>query len=320
MKKRILITGGAGFIGSHLAEALLKDGMSVSIIDNLSTGRWQNVEHLEDHPRFKFAIADVRDETVLDRMVSEADVLIHLAAAVGVKLIVEQPVRTLETNIMGAEAALKAARRYPCRFLMASSSEVYGKGTRAPYSEQDDVVLGSTSKFRWAYAASKMVDEFLALAYHHQYGLPVTLVRLFNTVGPRQTGQYGMVVPRFISQAQRNEDITVYGDGRQTRCFCDVQDAVLALKQLIFHDGAVGKLYNVGATEEISIMDLARRIKKLLKSRSKIVTVPYSKAYAPGFEDMVRRVPDIRRIQKLIGWRPRTNLDKIILRVAKSLK
>lgn len=319
MTKQVLITGGAGFIGSHLAESLLKDGMTVSIIDNLSTGAWTNVAPISHHAKFKFAIADIRDEIVLDRLVSESQIVIHLAAAVGVKLIVEQPVRTIETNIMGAEAVLKAALRYRCRVLIASTSEVYGKGIRIPYAEQDDVVLGSTDKFRWAYAASKMVDEFLALAYHHQYGLPVTVVRLFNTVGPRQSGQYGMVVPRFVSQALRNENITVYGDGQQTRCFCDVQDVILALKELIFCDDAIGKVFNVGAQEEITIWDLARLVQTILGSKSEIITVPYSDAYAPGFEDMRRRVPDIRRIQQLIGWKPKTSLDEIIRRVADSM-
>jgi len=317
---RILITGGCGFIGSHLAESLLGDGMTVCVVDNLSTGSWDNVQHLIGHPRFKSAIADIRNETVLDRIVSESDAVVHLAAAVGVKLIVEQPVHTIETNIMGTEAVLKAAVRYRCRTLITSTSEVYGKGTRIPYAEGDDVVLGATDKFRWAYAASKMVDEFLALAYQHQYRLPVTVVRLFNTVGPRQTGQYGMVIPRFISQALRHDDITVYGDGQQTRCFCDVRDVVVALKGLLVHDGAIGRVFNVGSTEEITIMNLAHRIRDLLRSRSKIITVPYSEAYSPGFEDMVRRVPDIARIRELLGWQPSTSLDQIIQQVAASLR
>ncbi|MBA2271791.1 MAG: GDP-mannose 4,6-dehydratase [Chthoniobacterales bacterium] len=317
--ERILITGGAGFIGSHLAGSLLEDGASVAIIDNLATGRWENLAGLIDHPRFHFAIADIRDAVVLDRMVSNADTVIHLAAAVGVQLIVEDPVHTIETNIMGTEAVLKAALRYRCKTLITTTSEVYGKGIRTPFSEEDDVVLGATDKSRWSYAATKMVDEFLALAYHHQYGLPVILVRLFNTVGPRQTGQYGMVVPRFVKQALNNDEITVYGDGEQSRCFCDVQDVIVALKALLDREEAIGTVFNVGSQEEITIRGLAERIQLLLGSDSKIVTVPYSDAYAPGFEDMVRRVPNTARIEKLIGWRAETKLTDIILRVAHSL-
>jgi UDP-glucose 4-epimerase len=316
--ERILITGGAGFIGSHLAGSLLDDGASVAVIDNLATGRWENIADLTDHPRFQFAIADIRDEVVLDRMVSNADTVIHLAAAVGVQLIVQDPVHTIETNIMGTEAVLKAALRYRCKTLITTTSEVYGKGIRTPFSEEDDVVIGATDKSRWSYAATKMVDEFLALAYHHQYGLPVILVRLFNTVGPRQTGQYGMVVPRFVAQALKHEDITVYGDGEQSRCFCDVQDVIIALKTLLGRKEAIGKVLNVGSQEEITIRGLAEQIRLLLGSKSKIVTVPYSEAYAPGFEDMVRRVPNTARIERLIGWRAETKLADIILRIAHS--
>ncbi len=320
MPKKILITGGAGFIGSHLAESLLKDGIAVSIIDNLSTGSMRNIAHLISNKNFSYAIADIRNETVLDRLMSQVDTVIHLAAAVGVKLIVDQPVHTIETNIMGTEAVLKTALRYRCKTLVASTSEVYGKSTRIPYNEKDDVVLGTTNKSRWAYAATKMVDEFLALAYHHQYDLPVILVRLFNTVGPRQSGQYGMVMPRFISQALKNEDITVYGDGTQSRCFCDVNDVVKALKSLLTKTDAIGTLYNIGSQEEITIMELALRIKKQLKSRSKIITVPYGEAYGPGFEDMTRRVPDTARIQALTGWKPKTSLDAIIRSIATHFK
>lgn len=317
--ERILITGGAGFIGSHLAGSLLDDGASVAVIDNLATGRWENIADLTDHPRFQFAIADIRDEVVLDRMVSNADTVIHLAAAVGVQLIVQDPVHTIETNIMGTEAVLKAALRYRCKTLITTTSEVYGKGIRTPFSEEDDVVIGATDKSRWSYAATKMVDEFLALAYHHQYGLPVILVRLFNTVGPRQTGQYGMVVPRFVAQALKHEDITVYGDGEQSRCFCDIQDVIVALKALLGREEAIGRVFNVGSQEEITIRGLAERIRLLLGSKSQIVTVPYSEAYAPGFEDMVRRVPNTARIERLIGWRAETKLADIILRIAHSL-
>lgn len=307
-----LITGGAGFIGSHLAEALLTDGHRVRVIDNLSTGSLENIAHLRAHPQFAFARACITNTTVLDRLASEADVIVHLAAAVGVQLIVERPVHTIETNVMGTEAVLKAALRYGCHTLIASTSEVYGKGCKLPFSEDDDVILGATSRSRWAYAASKMVDEFLGLAYQREFGLPVVVVRLFNTVGPRQTGRYGMVIPRFVGQALRGEPLTVYGDGTQSRCFCDVRDVVAALIGLTQHPDAAGRVYNVGSTEEITIRALAERIIMLTGSASSIRSVPYSEAYAPGFEDMQRRVPDISRIQALLGWRPRYTLDEIL--------
>ncbi len=316
MVKRILITGGAGFIGSHLAEQLLDSGKEVAILDNLSTGRFENIAHLVGRPGFSFAIASITDTPVLDRLARESQAIVHLAAAVGVKLVVEQPVQTIETNIMGAEAVLKAAARYRAKVLIASTSEVYGKGVRVPFREDDDVVLGPTSRNRWAYAASKMVDEFLGLAYFQKYDLPVVIARLFNTVGPRQTGRYGMVIPRFVGQALRNEPITVYGDGSQSRCFCDVSDTVRALEALLEQKEAVGKVFNVGSTEEISILELARRVKSRLNSDSPIQFIPYDQAYAPGFEDMQRRVPDITRIHALLGWRPRLNLDDILQRVA----
>ncbi len=304
-----LITGGAGFIGSHLAEALLVDGHRVRVIDNLSTGSLDNIAHLRSHPHFAFARACITNMIVLDRLASEADVIVHLAAAVGVQLIVERPVHTIETNVMGTEAVLKAALRYGCPTLIASTSEVYGKGCKLPFSEDDDVLLGATSRSRWAYAASKMVDEFLGLAYQREFGLPVVVVRLFNTVGPRQTGRYGMVIPRFIGQALRGEPLTVYGDGMQSRCFCDVRDVVQALIGLMQRPDAAGCVYNVGATEEITIRALAERIIALTSSTSSIIHVPYSEAYAPGFEDMQRRVPDTSRIQALLGWRPQYTLE-----------
>ena len=316
MIKRVLITGGAGFIGSHLAEKLLASGLKVAVLDDLSTGRFENIAHLVSHPDFSFAIDSITNTTVLDRLASENDAIVHLAAAVGVKLVVEQPVHTIETNIMGAEAVLKAAARYRAKVLIASTSEVYGKGVRVPFHEDDDVVLGPTSRNRWAYAASKMVDEFLALAYYQKYDLPVVIVRLFNTVGPRQTGRYGMVVPRFVRQALAGEPLTVYGDGSQSRCFCDVSDTVRALEFLLFNDQAVGRVFNVGSTEEVSILELAERIKHLTGSKSPIIFIPYDKAYAPGFEDMKRRVPDTTRIRSLTGWRPQYDLDAILQRVA----
>ncbi len=316
MIERILITGGAGFIGSHLAERLLDAGKEVAILDDLSTGRFENIAHLVGRPGFSFAIASITDTPVLDRLASESHAIVHLAAAVGVKLVVDRPVQTIETNIMGAEAVLKAAARYRAKVLIASTSEVYGKGTRVPFREDDDVVLGPTSRSRWAYAASKMVDEFLGLAYYQKYQLPVVIARLFNTVGPRQTGRYGMVIPRFVQQALRSEPITVYGDGTQSRCFCDVSDTVRALEALLEEDDAVGRVFNVGSTEEVTILELARRVKALLNSNSSIEFIPYAQAYAPGFEDMHRRVPDISRIRAQIGWQPRLHLDDILQRVA----
>lgn len=310
-----LITGGAGFIGSHLAEHLLDGGHQVTIIDNLSTGRFENIAHLRGRPEFHFAIDDITNEIVLDRLASECNAIIHLAAAVGVDLVVRRPVHTIKDNVLGTEAVLRAAARYRAPVLIASTSEVYGKGSRVPFREDDDVVLGPTSRSRWGYAASKMLDEFLGLAYYRELGLPVIVVRLFNTVGPRQTGRYGMVVPRFIEQALRGEAITVYGDGKQSRCFCDVADVVLAVAGLIGHPQAAGRVFNVGSTEEVTIEELAQRVRTVTGSDSPIVYVPYEDAYAPGFEDMRRRVPDISRIQGLLDWRPRISLDETLARI-----
>lgn len=312
-----LITGGAGFIGSHLAETLLARGCRVLVIDNLSTGSLDNIRHLLTHPDFHFASSSIANEVVLDRLASEADVIIHLAAAVGVKLVVENPVHTIETNIMGTEMVLKTALRYRAKVLIASTSEVYGKGTSIPFREDDDVLLGPTSRNRWGYAASKMVDEFLALAYYHEKGLPVAIARLFNTVGPRQTGRYGMVIPRFIQQAFQGEPITVYGDGQQSRCFLHVQDAVRALIALADSPEAVGEVFNVGSQQEITIYDLAHRIVDRVRSRgidsqSQIQLIPYGQAYAPGFEDMQRRFPDLSKIGEYVGWKPTRSLDEIL--------
>lgn len=318
--KTVLITGGAGFIGSHLADSLLARGYSVSAIDNLSTGRLENVRHLLGRPDFHFVRADIQDSQVLDRLASQSQVVVHLAAAVGVKLIVERPVFTIETNVLGTEAVLKAALRYGSRVLIASTSEVYGKGSRLPFAEEDDVLLGSTSKSRWAYAASKMIDEFLGLAYQREYGLPVVPFRLFNTVGPRQTGHYGMVVPRFVAAALKNEPITVYGDGSQQRCFCDVADVVRGIAALLEHPEATGQLFNIGGTEEVSILQLAERTKAVCGSSSSITYVPYSEAYAPGFEDMQRRVPDTSRLNRLVGWKPEIDLNGILTRVANYMR
>ena len=323
-----LITGGAGFIGSHLAEALLARGQYVTIIDDLSTGRFENIAHLSSNPNFRFAIDTITNESVLDRLASECNVIYHLAAAVGVRLIVEQPVHTIQTNIMGTEAVLRAARRYRAKTLIASTSEVYGKSNRVPFSEDDDVVLGPTFRSRWSYAATKMVDEFLGLAYHQEQGLPVIFFRLFNTVGPRQIGHYGMVIPRFVHQAIRGEPITIYSDGKMTRCFMHVSDAVNAIIKLSETPDAVGQVFNVGDTQEISILDLARTVLAVVDGNdklppiddSRLVFIPYEQAYAKGFEDMRRRVPDITKIQKLTGWNPQQDLRKILTDVVAYLK
>lgn len=322
-----LVTGGAGFIGSHLTEVLLQHGQRVVVIDDLSTGLLENIAHLRQHPNFDFARASITNELVLDRLTSQADVVIHLAAAVGVKLIVERPVHTIETNIMGTEHVLKAALRYGAKVLIASTSEVYGKGTRIPFREEDDVVLGSTSRNRWGYAASKMLDEFLALAYYREQELPVVLFRLFNTVGPRQRGQYGMVIPRFVRQAVRGEPLTVFDDGQQSRCFLHVADAVQAIIGLAHHPAAIGQVFNVGSREETTILTLAQRIlakvdayhathgqvSSSLPISARIQFVPYAEAYqTPDFEDMRQRVPDLSKIQQLIGWQPRCTLETIL--------
>ncbi len=307
-----LITGGAGFIGSHLAEALLAAGRPVTVVDNLSTGRFENIAHLAGRPGFRFAIEDIRNEVVMDRLLSECEVIFHLAAAVGVNLIVKSPINTIETNVNGTEAVLRTARRYRRKVLIASTSEVYGKGVRVPFSEEDDSVLGPTTKSRWSYATSKALDEFLALAYHKEVGLPVVIFRLFNTVGPRQTGHYGMVIPRFVQWALRGEPIQVYGDGQQTRCFAAVSDVVRAIIGLADAPHAVGEVFNIGSSEEITMRALAERVRARAGSNSDIVLVPYDEAYEAGFEDMRRRVPDTRKIRAAIGWEPTTTLDEII--------
>jgi UDP-glucose 4-epimerase len=319
-QKKILITGGAGFIGSHLADALLARGKQVTVIDDLSTGRFENITHLTGHPNFRFAIDTITNPVVMDRLVSECDVLIHLAAAVGVRLIVEKPVHTIETNVMGTEAVLKAATRYKVKVMMASTSEVYGKGNNVPFQEEDDVVLGPTTRSRWSYAATKMVDEFFSLAHYQEHQLPVVIFRLFNTVGPRQVGQYGMVIPRFIRQALAGEPITVYSDGRQTRCFMHVQDAVNAIMTLTDTPDAVGEVFNIGSSHEISILDLARTVLAVVDDTDelppandpRIQFIPYDEAYAKGFEDMRRRVPDTSKIRELTGWQPQYDLRKIL--------
>ena len=310
---RALITGGAGFIGSHLSEQLLKSGYQVMIIDNLSTGRLQNIEHLAANPNFRYAIADIRNIHVIDRLVSECDIIFHLAAAVGVRNIIDRPINTIEVNIGGTETILQTAGRYRRRVLIASTSEVYGKGVSLPFHEDDDTLSGPTVRSRWSYAASKAIDEFLAFAYHAEIDLPITLFRLFNTVGPRQVGRYGMVVPRFVRWALANETIQVYGDGQQQRCFGNVYDVVKAIHGLAESDATVGELYNIGSNEEISILQLAQRIRDQADSGSEIELIPYEQAYKqPGFEDFRRRVPSVEKIYQAIGWKPTTSLDTTI--------
>lgn len=311
-----LITGGAGFVGSHLSDYLLAKGYTVTIIDNLSTGRFENVAHLQKNPNFHYAIEDIRNIHVVDRLVSQCDVIFHLAAAVGVRKIIEEPINTIEVNIGGTEVMLKTARRYRKKILIASTSEVYGKGVKFPFEEDDDSLLGPTSRSRWSYATSKAIDEFLALAYHYEVGLPVVLFRLFNTVGPRQSGQYGMVVPRFVQWALANQAIQVYGDGQQQRCFGNVQDVVEAIYRLSVNDDAIGQVFNIGTSEEVTILELAERVKSLAGSSSEIKLIPYEDAYeTPGFEDFRRRVPSIDKINSLTGWQPSTTLDETIQQI-----
>jgi UDP-glucose 4-epimerase len=312
---RALITGGAGFIGSHLAEAMLALGDSVFVLDNLSTGSMENIVHLKGRAGFEYFIDSVENEGLLAELVDRADVIFHFAAAVGVKLIVEQPVRTIETNVHGTEIVLKHANKKKKLVVIASTSEVYGKSEDVPFREDSDLVMGPTPKHRWAYACSKAIDEFLALAYWKERQLPVIVVRFFNTVGPRQTGQYGMVIPNFVRQALAGEPITVFGDGMQSRSFTHVADVVQALLKLVREPKAVGQVINIGNTGEISILKLAERVRELSGSKSPIKMVPYDEAYESGFEDMPRRVPDLSKVTTLIGYRPRFTLDDILSQV-----
>jgi UDP-glucose 4-epimerase len=309
---RVVITGGAGFIGSHLAERLLERGDAVAAIDNLSTGSLANVRHLEGNPDFELVVETVTNEGVLDHLVRGADAVCHLAAAVGVKLIVDDPVRTIETNILGTEVVLKVAARYGTRAFLASTSEVYGKGDAVPFREDADMLFGPTTHSRWCYACSKAIDEFLALAYHRQSGLPVIIGRFFNTVGPRQMGQYGMVIPRFVQQALAGDPITVYSDGEQVRCFGHVRDVVEGVVGLMVEPEAEGGIFNIGSDERITINELAEKVKAAAGSASEIVHVPYEEAYEAGFEDMRVRVPDISRIRDLVGFRVTRDIDQII--------
>lgn len=307
-----LITGGAGFIGSHLSDLLLKQGHTVTVIDDLSTGRLENIQLHAGHPNYRYAIEDIRNIHVIDRLVSECDLIYHLAAAVGVQKIVSEPINTIEVNIGGTETILKTARRYRKKVMIASTSEVYGKGVNFPFREEDDSLVGPTTRSRWAYATSKAVDEFLALAYHKEVGLPVVIFRLFNTVGPRQQGQYGMVLPRFIRWALDNEPIQVYGDGAQSRCFGNVSDVVDAIARLTEVPDAVGQVFNIGSDEEITIFELAERVRDRCGSQSEIKLIPYEDAYEPGFEDFRRRVPSVEKIHSVTGWLPSTPLNTTI--------
>ncbi|UCG46741.1 MAG: GDP-mannose 4,6-dehydratase [Phycisphaerales bacterium] len=317
---RALVTGGAGFIGSHLAERLLENGNQVLVLDNLSTGSLDNIKGFSQKPGFEFVEGDICDARTVERLVKRSDVVFHLAAAVGVKLIADSPVSTIETNIWGAETVLDAVNKFKRKILLASSSEVYGKSEAVPFGEDDDIVLGSTCLSRWSYACSKAVDEFLGLAFHQQYGLEVIIGRFFNTIGPRQTGRYGMVVPRFVQSALRGEPVTIYGTGRQTRCFCYVGDLVEAIIKLAACKKAVGKVYNIGSDEEISIEALADKVIMMTGGKSKKQFLPYDAAYGRPLEDMMRRAPSLERIKGAIGWKPTTSLNETLGLIIESFR
>jgi UDP-glucose 4-epimerase len=316
-KNTYLITGGSGFVGSHLADALLARGDSVVVLDNLSTGRLDN---LRPHPNLGFVHGSVLDELMVDELTRQCDVVVHLAAAVGVKLIVEQPLRCLTTNIRGSEIVIEAAYRHRKKVLITSTSEIYGKNSSGPLREDADRILGSPSVVRWAYSTAKAVDEILANAYHRERGLPTIVVRLFNTVGPRQSPAYGMVIPRLVRQAVNGEPLTVFGDGRQTRCFAHVTDVVDALLMLLDREAAVGQTFNIGSDQEVSILELAKLIIQHTESTSEIELIPYHEAYIQGFEDMTRRVPDTTKLRELTGWVPRRTLDEILIEVVKEAR
>ena len=310
----ILVTGGAGFIGSHLAEKLLKEGHSIAVLDNLSTGKYANIKHLTSNKKFSYTIGSILNKNILETMIKDTDQIYHLAAAVGVKYIIDNPLLSLQTNISGAENVLEFANKYKKKVLIVSTSEIYGKSDNIPFTEEDDRLLGSTHISRWSYSSAKAIDEFFALAYYREKKLPVVIVRCFNTVGPRQTGQYGMVIPKFVRNALLNHPITIFGDGKQTRCFCDVDDVADGLIKLMNNKKAVGEIFNIGNDKSISIEELAHKIKKLTNSRSKIEYINYEDAYEEGFEDMMHRKPDLSKIAKLIEYKPRYNLDQILKR------
>ncbi len=315
-----LITGGAGFIGSHLAEALLRRGDEVAVLDNLSTGRFENISHLHGQPRFQMVTGTILNEPLVDKLIERCDTVFHLAAAVGVELIIKKPLESMMTNIRGSEIVLEMAHRYRKKVLVASTSEIYGKNVNGPLREDTDRVLGSPLKSRWSYSTSKAVDEILAYVYWKEKGVPTVIVRLFNTVGPRQSGAYGMVIPRFVGKALAGEPLEVHGSGRQSRCFVHVRDVVDALVKLMEHPRAIGEVFNLGSQEEVTIQELATRVIRITGSRSKIVSVAYEDAYEEGFEDMPRRVPDISKIQALVGFAPTMTLDQIIESVVQSMR
>jgi len=315
-----LITGGAGFIGSHLAERLLEADHEVTLLDNLSTGRYENIAHLDGHPRLRFVVGTILNESLVDKLVERCDVIFHLAAAVGVELIIQKPLDSLMTNIRGSEVVLEVAHRYRKKVVIASTSEIYGKNVNGPLREDTDRILGSPLKSRWSYSTSKAVDEILAYVYWKEKGVPTVIIRLFNTVGPRQSGAYGMVIPRFVSQALKGEPLMVHGSGKQSRCFLHVKDAVNALEKLAQHSQAVGDVFNLGSQEEVTIEELANLVIRLTKSSSHLTYVPYEEAYEEGFEDMPRRVPDTTKIRALIGFQPTMNLEEIIQSVVDSMR
>ncbi len=309
---KILITGGAGFIGSHLSERLVSQGAFVHVIDDLSTGKYENISHLAGEENFRFIVDTILSMKTMEPLIQDCDLVYHLAASVGVKRIVEKPVNTIETNVLGSHTVLSLTAKYNKKVILFSTSEVYGKNQNLPYSESDDCVFGSTQKSRWSYGCTKALDEFLGLAYHKEQGLPIIILRVFNMIGPKQTGQYGMVVPTFIRQALHDMPITVFGDGQQSRCFTYVQDLIDALIPLSQKEEAVGEIFNIGSTEEISIEDLAKKVKEKIGAESEIIHVPYNEAYEEGFEDMLKRRPDISKIDKYIGYKPQTSLDKAL--------
>ena len=311
---KILITGGAGFIGSHLSEKLLKNGDEIFVIDNLSTGKYTNIIHLVNNDKFNYMIDSILNRDVLEDLIKKSDQIYHLAAAVGVKYIIDNPLLSLQTNIGGTENVLEFANKYKIKVLMTSTSEIYGKNDKIPFKEEDDRLLGSTHISRWSYSAAKAIDEFFALAYYREKKLPVVIVRCFNTVGPRQTGQYGMVIPKFVKNALLNHPITVFGDGKQTRCFCDVDDVTDGLIKLMNNKKAVGEIFNIGNDKSISIEELAHKIKKLTNSKSKIEYINYADAYEEGFEDMLHRKPDLTKVMEYIDYKPKYNLDQILRR------
>ncbi len=316
----MLITGGAGFVGSFLSEELLKRGYSVSAVDNLSTGKLENIAHLRENPDFELVIGNIMNTDLMDDLVARSETVFHLAAAVGVRLIIERPVETIETNILGTEIIYKLVNKHKKKVIITSTSEIYGKNNEIPFKETADSVYGPTTKSRWSYACSKAIDEFLGFAYYHEKKLPLVIVRLFNTIGPRQTGTYGMVVPTFVQQALLRHPITVFGDGKQTRCFANVKDVTWAMAELAETPEALGQVFNIGTSEMISIKELAVLVKRLCNSESEIVNMAYDKAYETGFEDMLQRKPDISKIQKLIGYEPKINLEKTIMEIIEYFK